>query len=804
MQPVNPASPVSPSAPTTSDTPPVPNGKIVIQSRGAKVTSSGLNHQITVFRKALEMFAGLLAQKKVKLVCRGTDCYTDGNTITIPELSILDRKDMTEEEVQRAAEFLEAIRGFVSHEVGHVLYTNFNHRKIRQFAQRSALHKHVWNVVEDLFIEKKMKSLWAGISLDLNNMNEWAARKIVEPNRWASLPPIAKVLLGFSNVCEKGGDRSKSWFYQGLMPAYQQVIDSLMPEIKATLLADSTNDCVEIAESIIEKLKLANQQPPQQQQPPAPMPKPGASEEEDDEEFTESIPVSVPQAAGEGEADPQEAPDEEEGNEEEDAGEGEAGEDEDGFDGDGLDGDEGEGDEGSGDAEGEGDGDDGEEAEEGDATGTGEADDEGEPGGSQEEEGDPAGTGTEPHQQDFLKLEEELAKSADQAKDDLSMSSLISDEAKGELNKLTRFNSPYTIYSTEWDKVGTIDELMPMLAPHYVVDEVKERQLYSSLERKADAHIGVMKRRLQAILTTQSKPKHHRNLEDGDLDFTNLYKFALTGTDEASRVFKRTHHTFSNSEICVALVVNESGSMQETQYITCNIPDPKGTKNYAGQPVMVPSDPECVKRKRCLSHGSVSRIQLAREVALIFGETLGALGVPFRLVGHTAEPTAASAVCGGWGSGGNRSKTPVNPQLVQHFTRQGAVVLAEYKGWEDRWSTVKHKMVRMEPRNNTYDGEVLLRVANDIMQRKEKRKVIFMLDDGIPEPSDTNREAHRKFLKSVVQDVTAAGVEVICFGMATPQVKEYYPKSVVIMDVAETPMIASGQLKKLLFQSMRK
>jgi cobalamin biosynthesis protein CobT len=194
-------------------------------------------------------------------------------------------------------------------------------------------------------------------------------------------------------------------------------------------------------------------------------------------------------------------------------------------------------------------------------------------------------------------------------------------------------------------------------------------------------------------------------------------------------------------------------------------------------------------------------MELAREVGLIFAETLGALNVPFRLVGHTAEPTPAS---NGWSRGSQKSVTPVNHQETYLYTRLGALVLAEYKGWEDRWAAVKHKMVRMQPRTNTYDGEVLKLVAENIAQRRERRKVIFMLDDGIPEPSDANTMKHRQYLKDVVKSVMASGIEVICLGMATPECKEYYPHHVVISDVSETPMIATTELKKILFSAIKR
>jgi cobalamin biosynthesis protein CobT len=846
--------------------PPKPEGEIIIQGRGARVGVNGLNHEIQTFRKALEVFSGLLSKKKVRLVCRGTECYTDGNLIVIPDLSILDRKGMTPEEQKRAAEFLEAIRGFVSHEVGHVVYTDFSEIKKRQFVNRSKMHQIVWNCVEDAFIEKKMKELWAGVAVDLTNKSEWALRKLVEPDRWSKLPPVARILTCFLDIADRGGKYQKSWYFKGLHPLYQKVLEELKPEITACVRAQSTKECYDIAERIIEKLKLVNNAQSSFQQiiqEEANKLKKQAQQENDNDDEDEPSESAVAAESDDGDdgddeedSDPAEGggrdwDDEDDDDDDGDDGdddEGDAGDDsdgdgdgsDDGSDGDGDDDDEGEGDEGDGDAEGQGggggdeeeddDGDgedgDGEDDEEGgdgddgdgsDGVGPSGGDDEDEDGEEYKanlEEGDAGGGAGDPNAKEsaspvrpndlwgFDELEDPNNPNGTSG-DQYSIESLIKDEAATQLSQSKYSGDSYRVFSNEWDKVGHIDDLMPLLMPNYLIDEVREKATYDKMSRKADAHIGVMKRKLQSILTTQSKPRHMRNLEDGDLDFTNLYKFALKDTDDSGRVFKRTTYTFNNNEVCVALCVNESGSMQTGSYLRCEVVDPSGAKDMYNRPKRIVTDPKCIKRGACMGHGYLSRMELAREVALIFGETLGALNVPFRVVGHTAEPTAASGMYGVIGSNA-RSVATINRSELHHYTRLGALILTEYKGWEERWAAVKHKMVRMQPRSNTYDGEALRRVAEDIAARREKRKVIFMVDDGIPEPSDFNTNKHRQYLKDIVKQVQASGIEVICLSMQEQAAKEYYDKCIVINEVAETPLLAATELKRILLSAMKR
>lgn len=809
------SSPVSSSSPQkinpnwdpVADPVPVPKGSITIQKRGAQVTSEGLNHQITVFSRALEMFAGLLSQKDVRLINRGTDCFTTGSTIVIPELSILDRKGMTEEEVQKAGEFLEAVRGFVSHEVAHVLYSDLNAKEVREFVKGNPLNQIVWNSLEDLFAEYRMMDLWRGVGLDLSNMNEWTRRKLCEPVRWSNIAPLMKVLYGFMDLALYRDNRKAAWFYNGLGQTYKDAISTIEDEIDAVYQCKKSKDVVEVAKRVVEKLKKFSAEGA-----------PEGEEDEDEESETGNSQPADPQGPEPLEEDPQpgiESDEETEAEEGEEEGEGEGSEGEGSEEGEGEDGDEEEGEEGSGDAEGEegeggGDAEDEEEGEEDEEEGgtegeaEGDESEEGDEGEESEEGSSGAGKSSggdkedpEGNDGDEGKKQDDLLGLNDVEKDPNAVynpetSNLLTEEAKKEAAKMTTRDGRYLIYTTEFDKIGNSDDLKSQLTSHRYaakVDELAEKKLYGEISRKADQHVGVLRRRLRSLLTSQVKPKHHRDLEDGDLDFNSLWKLTLKKTSEQGRVFQRTTYTFDNKDVCVALAINESGSMSNAEYSRCESKDPTTKKTRH-------SDPNCAKRGYCYGHYGETRIQLAREVAIIFGEVLSDLGVSFKVYGHTAEPTPVSEQYY-WGGVSSQPGIDI-------YTRFGALVLITYKDWEERYTTVKHRMVRMDARSNTYDGEALMRVARDILQRKERRKVIFMLDDGIPEPSDHNAVRHRKYLKEVVKEVTKQGVEVISLGMATDAVKEYYPNSVVIREAADTPMVAAAELKKILMKSMRR
>ncbi|HIB5719855.1 TPA: cobaltochelatase CobT-related protein, partial [Klebsiella pneumoniae] len=92
------------------------------------------------FREAIKNVVSMLIDRNIPVIERGDKAYVEyseaGDPLRICIPSIPD--DASEK-------FLMAIRGFIDHEVAHVLFTDST--KATSF---------VWNAVEDTFIERKM------------------------------------------------------------------------------------------------------------------------------------------------------------------------------------------------------------------------------------------------------------------------------------------------------------------------------------------------------------------------------------------------------------------------------------------------------------------------------------------------------------------------------------------------------------------------------------------------------------------------------------------------------------------------
>jgi len=134
------------------------------------------------------------------------------------------------------------------------------------------------------------------------------------------------------------------------------------------------------------------------------------------------------------------------------------------------------------------------------------------------------------------------------------------------------------------------------------------------------------------------------------------------------------------------------------------------------------------------------------------------------------------------------------------FTRFGGLRVLEIKGFEETWQAVNWRLSHVRGHHANYDGESVLLAARRLMQRKERRKVLFVMCDGLPGPDyDEDAVAHADHLHAVVKEITeTTPIELIGIGIGAPAAKKFYPRFVNVSNTAELPTIIVSQLKSVL------
>lgn len=139
------------------------------------------------FESSLEKVARILSSSfGVKVQFEGTQAYTDGKVINLPNLPSDDPSYMLD------------LNGYLDHETSHVIFTEFDWVK----KVKNDFHKNLLNALEDTRIERLMVEKYPGTKLHLDPLNEkW---KAINRSRWAELPFMFRLICNLRTIMEGG------------------------------------------------------------------------------------------------------------------------------------------------------------------------------------------------------------------------------------------------------------------------------------------------------------------------------------------------------------------------------------------------------------------------------------------------------------------------------------------------------------------------------------------------------------------------------------------------------------------------
>lgn len=101
--------------------------------------------------------------------------------------------------------------------------------------------------------------------------------------------------------------------------------------------------------------------------------------------------------------------------------------------------------------------------------------------------------------------------------------------------------------------------------------------------------------------------------------------------------------------------------------------------------------------------------------------------------------------------------------------------------------------------NNTPGGDSVLIAYNRLVQRKEERKVLIVLTDGVVGTAYANAGVERAYLKQVNDDIKKAGrVEAICFALEFGSCNQYFHNVIDISKAQDLPSYIFNELRRIM------
>jgi len=292
-------------------------------------------------------------------------------------------------------------------------------------------------------------------------------------------------------------------------------------------------------------------------------------------------------------------------------------------------------------------------------------------------------------------------------------------------------SGPYRVYTTEFDMVE-------VPAPDKGFDYRREMEALRP-------HIAGLRHRLLQTLMGQRETRWLGDKTRGRLDPRALHRLT---TGRSARIFRQRTSTDGGTTACT-LLLDLSSSMSGAQ------------------------------------------MELCKQFALVFAETLDKLCFPSEVIGFsTVDRDLRTEVA---------QETGVDiDELAKRFSRFVPLYHAIFKTFEEPWRKAAGRCGNVTTMSLTPLGESLLFAGRRLTQRPEKRKVLFCLTDGKPVVGAWNEQSTFDHACQAVKSLTAAGVETIGVGILEQCVQAIFPRHAVISHLQDLPRGFLGQLCSVL------
>lgn len=750
--------------------------------------------EVQDFRDSVKRVVGLLSGKNIPVAECGDTAYVrynkKGEPVMVNIPSIPD---------DASPALMNAIRGFLDHEVGHLLFTD--EKVVKKMRNTKAFG--LWNALEDVYIERRMSEVFTGSRRNLLSTRNLMIDKYFNPHLKKAVAMCRgdqrELFLKFF-LCPVLRAWDGQPTFADFMEEHWHLIDKPIAVLKefgvdeAVRRMDSTEDCVKVAAAMAKILREMTEMPegplperessltkktePEEDSSDEPAagddtevcdeegldstPDEFSSDDEDDEKSDKLISKYIPnsdEVINDTENKPEDGdlghenvddlPDSEEttaddpvtslgsdaGEEVDDEGDYNPSTNDSAKDGPGSSSDDSEAVE-DGEGEGKADKDGGKEKDEGDRDTSDESD-----------------AGFAPHADDMslddaLKALENVDEEIGSSTEDALASAIKSELASASL-------SDYRPYNRSYDFLGPIDEAeehikrarkafgaIPMYSPvdrYRIVPE--GRKLF---EMKVERHLSssvssTLAKDLERAIASRNRVQFIPGQRRGRVHGASLYRLSMND----DRVFRRKEdHKAVNA--CVQQVIDLSGSM-------------------GGR-----------------------KIELALASAYTLADALDRIHVPNVITGFT---------------------TYGNPDVAtmskRGFSRFEALMLPIIKNWHEKANSpeIRARMgcvAETFPLLNNVDGESIAQLASLFAGRMEDKKIMIVQSDGAPCAAGDGFSNH---LRSVTNDIeNTSDINLLAIGILTDAPRRYYKNYALVNKVEELGTSVVSELSRIILE----
>lgn len=130
--------------------------------------------EVRVARAAVVKIAQILSRESISVTQQGSQAYCEADKNGRPQ-----RINLPSIPNDASEQILRATQGFLDHEVGHALFSDF--AAAREAAEDSLLLKLLHNLVEDVFVERRMAERFRGAERNLDDTRRFVLDEHIDP-----------------------------------------------------------------------------------------------------------------------------------------------------------------------------------------------------------------------------------------------------------------------------------------------------------------------------------------------------------------------------------------------------------------------------------------------------------------------------------------------------------------------------------------------------------------------------------------------------------------------------------------------
>ena len=134
-----------------------------------------MKRDISVIRESIGRIVSMLTEKQIKVTQQGVSAFVEYH----PKTHKIKRVNVPYINDDASDEFIAAVQGFLDHEVGHVLFSDQS--VLFQIKDEPAALKNLDNLIEDVYIERKMSQKFTGSTYNLEQVRSFFLTKITAP-----------------------------------------------------------------------------------------------------------------------------------------------------------------------------------------------------------------------------------------------------------------------------------------------------------------------------------------------------------------------------------------------------------------------------------------------------------------------------------------------------------------------------------------------------------------------------------------------------------------------------------------------